>query len=142
MEEVASVMVTPAGGIDGDCKGARFPRRQVTLITSELWDAALFTLGCPALPWTMRRANLLVEGGSLPLGAGSRIMVGAAELEVTGETVPCAQMDMAWTGLRKALAPDGRGGATCKVITGGIIAIGDEIRILRDVPKRKVYLPG
>lgn len=142
MEVIASGIISVEAGLEGDCKGLKFPLRQITILSREMWEEALFALGNPDLPWTARRANLLVENVHLPCGPGSLIAIGPVRLEVTAETVPCAQMDHAYQGLRKALAPDCRGGVTCKVVEGGPIALGDEVRILGDVPKRRVHLPG
>jgi MOSC domain-containing protein YiiM len=63
-------------------------------------------------------------------------------LEVTAQTTPCARMDETWPGLRRALAPDWRGGVTARVITGGAIALGDPVRVVSEVAPPKVHLPG
>lgn len=142
MDALQSATITVEAGLAGDCKGVKFPMRQITLLQRELWEAALFTLGNPDLDWTVRRANLLVEGVNLPRGAGSEIMVGDVKLEVTAQTSPCAQMDHAYQGLRRALAPDWRGGVTARVLAGGMISIGDEVRVSREILEHKVHLPG
>jgi MOSC domain-containing protein YiiM len=148
MEEVPSCLVTPEIGVMGDCKGQRFPLRQVTILARENWEAALADLAASTgvgpidLPWTARRANVFVEGVKLPQGQGSVISLGGALLEVTEETTPCAQMEMALRGLREALSPDWRGGVTCKVLSGGSVAIGDRITVITHKVNRRVYLPG
>lgn len=141
MEELHHATISIEAGLAGDSKGLKFPRRQITLMERELWEAALYTLGNPGLHWTARRANLLVEGISLPRGAGSEIGVGEVLLKVTAQTTPCARMDEIWPGLRRALAPDWRGGVTARVIAGGAIRTGDPVRILREVAPHKVHLP-
>ena len=78
-----------------------------------------------ALPWTLRRANLLVARISLRPLAGSRIVIGEVILEVTGAADPCRRMDEAHAGLRRALTPSGRGGVRCRILVGGRIAVGD-----------------
>jgi MOSC domain-containing protein YiiM len=142
MEELDHASITREAGIAGDSKGVKFPKRQITLLERELWEAALFTLGNPDLAWTARRANLLVADIHLPRGAGSIVMVGAVRLEVTAQTSPCARMDELWPGLRRALAPDWRGGVTCRVLEGGDIALGDSVEVLREIIPPKVHLPG
>jgi len=148
MEEVPSCLITPEIGVLGDCKGQRFPLRQVTILSREDWEAALAdvaastTSGAIDLPWTARRANVFVEGVKLPRGEGSVISLGGALLEVTEETYPCAQMELALRGLREALSPDWRGGVTCKVLSGGSVAIGDRISVIRHKVNRRAYLPG
>lgn len=142
IETLQLAEITSEAGLAGDCKGVKFPLRQITLLQRELWEAALFTLGNPDLDWTVRRANLLVENINLPRGIGSEIAVGGVLLQVTAQTSPCAQMDHAYQGLRRALAPDWRGGVTARVLSSGMISIGDEVRIRHETLERKVHLPG
>ena len=113
-------------GIEGDARGRR-AGRQITVVFREGWEAACRDLGVE-LPWTARRANLFVEGVSVPR-EGRRLIIGGAVLEVTQETQPCQVMDQARRGLRAALTPDWRGGVCCKVLKGGTIRVGDEVDV-------------
>ena len=80
--------------------------------------------------WSVRRANLLVEGLDLPQRAGAIVRIGdAVRLEITVECDPCSRMEEIEPGLKAALMPDWRGGALTRVISGGDIRIGDEIRV-------------
>ena len=146
MEEIEQGLVTVARGLDGDHKVAKFPRRQITILAREAWAEALAELtdlaGPVPLPWTVRRANLLVDGVLLPRGAGSLVRVGCVLLEVTAQTYPCRRMEQAHPGLLKALAPDWRGGVTARVVEGGLIRTGDGVTIERAVAERQVRLPG
>ena len=146
MEAIALGIVTCERGLDGDHKGAKFPRRQITLLSAESWAEAIATLtdlaGPVPLPWTTRRANILTEGIALPRGRGSLIRIGPVLLEVTAQTFPCRRMAEAHLGLMKALAPDWRGGVTARVITGGSIRLGDRIEVAQAVHERPVRLPG
>lgn len=133
METLAAAEVGPDCGVLGDYRGKRRAngddRFQVTLLGSEDWQAATAEIGEP-VDWTARRANLLVEGVALPRCAGVRIGIGPdVLLETTMETDPCSRMDEAAPGLRAALIPDWRGGVRTRVLAGGIIEIGDEVRI-------------
>jgi MOSC domain-containing protein YiiM len=123
MTVIAEAEVAVDAGLAGD--GRRRPgRRQVTLLDQMAWQAATAEAGAD-LPWTVRRANLLVAGIALArLPIGVRLAIGDALLEVTGETEPCRRMDEAHGGLRAALARDGRGGVTTRVVAGGRIAVG------------------
>lgn len=121
----ASAVIHANAGVDGDF-GRRPGRSQITLLSEEAWRAACDAVGA-VLPWTTRRANLLVAGIPLQPLAGSRIVIGAVVLEVTMETEPCARMDAAHMGLRRALTPMARGGVRCRVIAGGPIAVGDGV---------------
>jgi len=137
MEAISSVAVTCANGVAGDVRGTvragKLPRRQVSLIEAESWNAAMVDLGlsgADALPWHTRRANLLVEGVNLPRVPGSIISIGSSlRIEMTMECDPCQRMDEIRPGLRTALSPDWRGGVLGIVLDDGEIAVGDEVRI-------------
>jgi MOSC domain-containing protein YiiM len=142
MQEVADGIVALQAGLIGDFKGAKYPRRQITVLAREAWDAALEDLGNAGLPWTARRANLLVQGVELPRAVGGILGIGPVRLEVTAQTYPCNRMEEACTGLLSALAADWRGGVTCRVLAGGPIALGDAVEVLLRPPTRTARLPG
>lgn len=146
METVESVEIGANAGVEGDHKGAKFPRRGVTVLAREAWEAALADLArsgnADDLAWTARRANLLVEGVELPRALGGIVRVGAVVLEVTYPTTPCQRMDEAREGLMRALYPDWRGGVTCRVLEGGRVALDDAVAVLVAPPERKIRLPG
>ena len=142
MQEIAEGLVSLEAGLVGDYKVAKFPLRQITVLAREAWEAAAADIGDPGLPWTVRRANLLVEGVELPRAKGAILRVGAVQLEVTAQTYPCIRMEEARAGLLKALAMDWRGGVTCRVLSGGQVGLGDAVEVLvrpREVAPR---LPG
>ncbi|HUD91360.1 MAG TPA: MOSC domain-containing protein, partial [Sphingobium sp.] len=85
MEELRSVTVTAAAGVQGDFRGAvrpgKVPRRQVSLMEVESWRAAMADLNVSDLfgerpPWHSRRANLLVEGLRFPRETGYVVAIG------------------------------------------------------------------
>ena len=123
----SEAVVTRECGIEGDYRG-RIDRRQVTVLVREAWEAACTQTGAD-LPWTSRRANLLVEGLDLENSAGSRLHIGDVILEITGETAPCSRMEEVHPDLREALTPVWRGGVTCSVLRGGTLRAGDAARI-------------
>jgi MOSC domain-containing protein YiiM len=127
MESLIRVRISVEAGLEGDAKGA-IPDHQVTIVFKEGWDAACTALG-HALPWTTRRANLFVDGVSVPMSIGARVRVGPVILAVTDETRPCMVMERQATGLRAALMPEWRGGITCRVLEGGEVGLGDEVKI-------------
>jgi MOSC domain-containing protein YiiM len=127
MDEVSIAEISEEHGVASDSRG-KIRGRQVTLLAAEDWDAACAALGTE-LPWTCRRANLLVEGITLKESTGSTILLGDVMLMVTGETDPCSRMDETEQGLRTALAPDWRGGVCCRVIRGGTISNGTLVTI-------------
>ncbi len=136
IELVSSVRVTVETGIDGDFRGALKPgrnNRQVSLMEVGDWAAAMRDVGHD-LPWWERRANLLVEDFDLPQVRGARVRIGTVLLEITKECDPCSRMETVAEGLRGALIADWRGGALARVIEGGMIAVGDTIRIETNTP--------
>ena len=119
----------PGVGVVGDVPG-RSPAREVTVVDRAAWRSACRELG-QDVPWTARRANLLVTGLDLRASAGCELRIGAVRLRVTGETLPCRIMDRQRAGLRRALEPDWRGGATCTVLAGGAVSVGDTVELIR-----------
>jgi MOSC domain-containing protein YiiM len=124
METVETAAVSVEEGVEGNVRTSRL--RKVSVMAAEAWEAACAELGAD-LPWTLRRANLLVEGLDLPREPGARLRVGGVVLEVTQETDPCAVMDAQHPGLKAALTPDWRGGVSCRVIEGGQVTVGDAV---------------
>ncbi|MBV1917715.1 MAG: MOSC domain-containing protein, partial [Sphingomonadaceae bacterium] len=124
-------------GLHGNCRGklvnGKQPRRQVSLIEAESWTEAMAQLGLAgdkALPWSARRANLLVEGQNLPREPGKIIAIGSSlRIEMTMECDPCSRMEEIQPGLMEALGPEWRGGVLGIVISDGEIAVGDEVRV-------------
>ena len=127
METVGTAAVSIEDGVEGNVRTSR--RRKVTVVAAEAWAAACAELDAD-LPWTLRRANLLVEGLELPRQPGARLRIGGVVLEVTQETEPCALMDAQHPGLKAALSPDWRGGVSCMVVEGGQAAVGDPATIV------------
>jgi MOSC domain-containing protein YiiM len=146
MEETGEALISAGGGLEGDHKGRKFPLRGITVLAREAWEAALAELegpeGAVVLPWTVRRANLLVEDAALPKARGGIVRIGHVLLEVTYPTQPCRRMEEAYPGLLKALHPDWRGGITARVLEGGTVRLGDEVEILVSPPEKKIRLPG
>ncbi len=124
--EVQEAEVGAAEGIQGDARG-RKPGRQVTVLFREGWESACGELGV-TLPWVTRRANLFIEGIAPPR-EGGQLRIGDLLLEVTQETQPCHLMEAAHRGLKRALAPEWRGGVCCRVVKGGRIRVGDDVEV-------------
>ena len=133
IEVLESVHVSIEAGLAGDFRGAvkpgRSAKRQVSLIERADWDAAMAELGVDH-HWSVRRANLLVEGLDLPQRPGALVRIGeSVVLEIMIECDPCSRMEEIEPGLKAALTPDWRGGALARVIEGGDIRLGDSIRV-------------
>lgn len=109
-------------------------KRQVTLIQAEHLDVIARLVGrdAPIDPALLRR-NLVISGVNLVALKSMRFAIGEhVVLEGTGPCEPCAKMDAA-LGAGGFHAMRGHGGITARVIEGGEICIGDEVRALARV---------
>ncbi len=122
MTEIPAGEISMEAGVVGDSRGAPGDR-QVTLLDVAAWNAACEVVGHD-IPWTTRRANLLMEGLDFANRVGCQVRIGDVVLSISGETDPCQRMDDQVAGLRAALEPDWRGGVCCRVISGGTVVPG------------------
>lgn len=122
---VEDAYVTIHNGIENDYKGS-IKKRQITVLAREAWDEACAQIQVK-LPWTSRRANLLIEGISLIDTMDSVLRIGDVVLKINGKTTPCRRMDEIAQGLMDSLDTHWRCGVKCSVIKGGKIAVGDVV---------------
>jgi MOSC domain-containing protein YiiM len=121
MKAVDQVNVIADRGFEGCIHGRPGSKRQILLVESEA--LAEFSLE-PGIV----RENITTAGlRTTELKPGQRLLIGDAVLEVTARCEPCSRMDEIRMGLQGAL--EDRRGMLCKVIEGGRIACGDEIRV-------------
>ena len=126
MLEIRSVTISREAGVVPDTRG-KPGRRQVTLLSLQSWQDACAVLGTE-LPWTTRRANLLIDGLRFSEADVGRILrIGEAELQIMLETDPCPRMDAQHAGLTAALTPHWRGGVCCRVLIDGTVRTGDAV---------------
>lgn len=141
MNRVTEVLALAGRGLEGDRSAAKAPaqqgggKRQVSLFQSEhLPLIAAWTGGAQVTPEQLRR-NLVVSGINL-LAARSpfadqalQMHIGdAVVLVVTGPCDPCSKMESALgTGAYNAMR--GHGGLTARVLNGGMIRVGDVVRV-------------
>lgn len=143
---VDSVVAEVDRGLLGDRSAARAVgrpgggKRQVTLIQAEhLALIGAWSGQTPLDPATLRR-NLVVSGINLlalrspfadqPL----RVCIGPeVVLVMTGPCDPCSKMEAA-LGLGGYNLMRGHGGLTARVVCGGLLAVGDEVRVETETP--------
>jgi MOSC domain-containing protein YiiM len=126
MQSIDSAQIAVAIGILGDHRGSQL-QRQVTILSADSWQKTCTDIDSN-LPWTTRRANLLVDGVEFDSSyIGKIVRIDAVELAITGETIPCSLMDAQHPGLTAALISHWRGGVCCEVIKPGEIKIGDQV---------------
>lgn len=129
MTEIDRVEITCEQGLVPDTRG-KPGKRQVTLLSLESWQIACAELGVE-LPWTTRRANILLSGMQFSAADfGKVLQMGDVQLQITIETDPCNRMDEQYQGLTAALTPDWRAGVCCKVIKGGVVHCGDDVSFI------------
>ena len=116
-------LIVGKGLVDNANQGGK---RQVTILSSEAWQAAAKQLGRSVDP-SARRANLVVSGVDLEDSRGKILEIGTAAILIHGETRPCERMDEACKGLRSALAPNWRGGVYGTVLRDSEIRVGDPV---------------
>lgn len=130
MQELPVTTISTSKGVEGDSRG-KPGKRQVTVMSQESWHKTCADLNID-LPWTTRRANLLVSGVEFgPQDVGKILVIGDAQLEITREADPCRRMDEAQPGLKQALVGDWRGGVCCRVLQAGQIRIGDRVNLVK-----------
>ncbi len=127
MQELQSADVSEASGVAHDSRG-KPGNRQVTVMSADAWRDVCAELQ-HEIPWTTRRANLLVEGVDLLQSIGAIIDIGNVRLQVTMEAGPCSRMDEQFEGLTGALQAAWRGGVGCTVVQAGSLAVGDSVSL-------------
>lgn len=111
-------------GLVGDRYASANGKRQITLIQSEHLPVIAALLGLDQLmPWQLRR-NLVVGGINLLALKDKRFCIGSVECEGTGLAHPCSRMEEVF-GPGGYNAVRGHGGITARVLTSGIVRIGD-----------------
>lgn len=107
---------------------AELSTRQVTLIQQEhLPLIAAFARSGPLDPVDLRR-NLVVSGINLLSLKKVRLHVGEAVLELVAPCAPCSRMEEV-IGPGGYAAMRGHGGMTARILEGGLIRVGDVVRV-------------
>jgi MOSC domain-containing protein YiiM len=123
MMRVESAEVIKRLGLRGDRHAIEESTRQILLIEKETLDDLKLSPGLVKENITTERIRLM------NLEHGQRLQLGdAAVLEVTKACTPCGRMDEIRSGLQEQLA--GRRGILARAIQGGVIKIGDSIKVL------------
>ncbi len=130
MQPLEEAHVEVGGGVAEDLP-PRAVKRGVTFLSRTQWDETMQVAGAD-LPWSARRANVLVEGTDrLEPWIGKTIQIGNdVQIEILNETKPCSVMDGLHAGLREIMEADCRGGVYGRVLVAGILRSGDAIAFI------------
>ncbi len=128
VQRLDCVTAHAGGTLQGD--HARAGKRAVTLIQAEHLDVVARLLSRDGLAPELLRRNLVVQGINLVALKRSTFSIGAVVLEGTGPCDPCSRMEAA-IGPGGFNALRGHGGITARVVEGGVLRVGDAVRLLR-----------
>jgi MOSC domain-containing protein YiiM len=113
-------------GLEGDRHAGR-PERQVSILNVET-VSELARAGMPVEPGVLGE-NITVEGVPvMQLADGTRLRIGDAELEITGDRPACKELLEVHRNALKALV--GRTGKMARVVRGGMVRPGDPIELI------------
>ena len=131
LDEVEQVTATAEHGLTGDHYSSTGGKRQVSLIQAEHLATVASILGEDRIDPRNLRRNIVVRGINLLALKGQVFQVGDAVMEFGALCVPCPRMETN-LGPGGFNAMRGHGGIAARVLSGGIIRIGDRVRLLSD----------
>lgn len=117
-------------GIDGDRKAGHHSDRQLNMLSAD-WLAMAAARGYRAAPGQFGE-QLIVDGLDLAgLPPGTRLQLGAAELEIVKGRTGCTRLEAAQG---RSIAGLGHIGVLARVIAGGPIRVGDPVAVVEPAP--------
>lgn len=129
IEVVTEALVEVGTGIRGEHHARKGGGdRQVTLLQAEHLPVVAALAGRATVGPELLRRNLLVSGINLNSLERARFRVGEVLLEGTGDCAPCSQMEKN-LGTGGYQATRGHSGICARVLEGGTIRVGDEVRV-------------
>ncbi|MFK8043793.1 MOSC domain-containing protein [Congregibacter sp.] len=130
LTEVESVLAIASRGLEADHRVDKTPGsgRQVTVISREFIQQTAHFLGIEDIDPGKLRRNLVVSGINLHALRYQRFSIGDALFEAGALCHPCSRMETA-LGKGGVAAMLGHGGLCCRIIQGGLITIGDAVRV-------------
>lgn len=125
VKSVDEVVAEAGKGLVGDrYHGTK--HRHVTVQSATQLEAGATQLG-REIPWSGTRRNITLSHGEVPTTPGTRLQIGDVLLEVVRIAAPCRLLDDE-LGPGAAEALRRRAGTCFRVLEGGVISVGAEVR--------------
>ncbi len=132
-----SASLIAAQGIQGDHRTHRVGgKRQVTLLQFEHLATIAGLCGLEAVDPAFLRRNMVIAAINVAALVGCRFRIGGVELEGSGPCQPCSRMEET-LGRGGYNAMRGHGGITARVLSSGVVRLGDPV-VVRDGPRPRV----
>jgi MOSC domain-containing protein YiiM len=129
MRVVAEAQAIVGKGLVDDRYAGGSGNRGITLIQAEHLPAIAALSGHAEVSPALLRRNLVVSGLPLVALKGRRFRIGEVLLEGVDDCDPCSRMEDA-LGPGGYNAMRGHGGLCARILEGGVIRVGDEVRAL------------
>lgn len=131
VESVPQIQVHTDHGLAGDHYSKDGGRRQVSLVQAE-HVAAVEKMLNRSIDLTWLRRNIVISGINLLAFKDRQFQLGEVILEMTGQCYPCSRLEEN-LGPGGYNAMRGHGGITARVVKGGLLRVGDEVRLVSDM---------
>lgn len=133
MVSLAEVELLAGRGLAGDiaARSRAGHGRQVTLLQEEHLPVLAGLTGALEVRPEQLRRNVVVAGINLLALVKLKFELGEALLEGSGHCAPCQKMDDT-LGLGGFQATRGHGGITARVLRGGVIRVGEPVRVVSE----------
>lgn len=129
VKELQEVEAVVGKGLVGDHYRGSSGKREVTLIQAEHLAGVAYMLKTELIDPALTRRNIMVSGINLLAFEDQQFQIGEAVFEMTGPCEPCNRMEEN-LGEGGYNAMRGHGGITCRIVKGGKIRVGDEVRLV------------
>lgn len=129
MQVVDQVEARQGTGLTGDRFKAMRKTREVSLIQQEHITAVAAFMGIDAIDPSVLRRNIVVSGINLLALKNREFRIGDVRMTWTDLAQPCSKMEAA-LGEGGYNAMRGHGGILARLLSSGVIHVGDEVRIV------------
>ena len=130
IQEVTTAELLAKHGLSGDKSALKAgSKRQVTIIQAEHLTTIASFINRDYVSAAELRRNIVVSGINLSILNGHFICINEAIVQITGNCAPCQKMEQI-LGEGGYNAVRNHGGVTAKVEKGGVISIGDKVKVL------------